>query len=85
MSKEIRITTEDNPFDPFTDFSQWYMYDIGLGYNTCARLARIAPTSDALSPEENNSIIESGIEELIKYGCISKDGKHVEYRRVYKE
>ena len=41
MQDDVAITTLDNPFNPFTDFKQWYSYDIQMGYNTCERLASI--------------------------------------------
>lgn len=34
------ITTVDNPFDPFTDFDNWYRFDESKGYCTSGYLAR---------------------------------------------
>ena len=31
---ETFITTNDNPFNPFTQFKDWYSYDRALGYYT---------------------------------------------------
>lgn len=61
------LTTKDNPFDPFTQFNEWYNFDIDKGYNSCAYLDRIAHTSDRLSDEENAREIERAIDEIIKY------------------
>ena len=61
------ITTFDNPYDPFKQFSDWFLFDVGKGYYTCAYLARIAKTSDQFSEEENNREIERAIDEIIKY------------------
>lgn len=38
------LTTVDNPFDPFTQFNEWYVYDCDKGYNTCALLDRVMST-----------------------------------------
>lgn len=62
-----RLTTIDNPFDPFEEFSDWLLFDIEKGYNTCQYLARIARTSDQFTDEENEKEIESAIDEIIKY------------------
>ncbi len=61
------LTTKDNPFDPFTQFNEWYNFDIDKGYNSCGYLDRIAHTSDQLSDEENAREIERAIDEIIKY------------------
>jgi len=61
------ITTFDNPYDPFERFSDWFLFDVEKGYNSCAYLARIAKTSDQFSDEENEREIERAIDEIIKY------------------
>ncbi len=75
MEKETntiyRLTTTDNPYDPFDDFSNWYMFDVEKGYNTCAYLSRIAKTSESLSEKENNEEIERAIDEIIKYNPLN--------------
>lgn len=64
--RECRLTTFDNPYDPFEQFVPWFLFDIEKGYNTCSYLARIARTSEQLSEEENNQEIEKAIDEIIK-------------------
>ena len=67
MEKKVMLTTFDNPYDPFTQFSEWFLFDVEKGYNTCSYLARIAKTSDQLSEKENQEEIERAIDEIIKY------------------
>lgn len=62
-----RLTTVDNKHDPFTDFKRWFETDIALGYNTSAKLASRAKTSDAFTEQENDQAIEDAIDEIIKY------------------
>lgn len=64
---DVALTTFDNPFNPFDDFTKWFMFDIDKGYNSCGYLDRIAHTSDALTDQENEDEIERAIDEIIKY------------------
>lgn len=59
------ITTEDNPYDPRTDFEAWYMWDTGQGYNTSAYLARVAAVADEFPEAVQDRQIEDAIDEII--------------------
>lgn len=61
------LTTYDNPYDPFTQFHDWYRYDMDKGYDCCGYLDRIAHTSEQLSEEENDREIERAILQIIKF------------------
>ena len=61
------LTTIDNPFDPFEQFTSWFLFDVEKGYYSCSRLARIANLSDELSEKEVDEEIERAIDEIIKY------------------
>lgn len=69
------LTTFDNPYNPFEQFTLWFLFDEEKGYHSSAYLGRIARTSDELSEEENNSEIERAIDEIIKY----------DFRNIYKK
>jgi len=60
------LSTIDNPYDPFDDFKNWFMFDVQHGYNSCAYLGRIAQTSDQFTEKENFEEVERAIDELIK-------------------
>lgn len=77
--KGVALTTIDNPFNPFTDFTKWFLYDIEKGYYSCAYLARIARTSDQLSDAENLNEIERAIDEIIRLDFMGI------YKKVYEE
>lgn len=49
---EYRLTTIDNPFDPFEQFNDWFLYDMEKGYNTCEILSRMSADTSELSDEE---------------------------------
>jgi hypothetical protein len=71
MNGSCALTTFDNPFDPFEQFSDWFRYDVDQGYYSCAYLARIAKTSEQFSDEENNQEIERAIDEIIKHDFLN--------------
>jgi len=77
--RRAMITTYDNPYDPFNQFQQWFLYDVAKGYNTCSYLDRVARTSDALSDQENSEIIEDAIDEIVKYDLFNI------YKKVVRE
>ena len=72
------LTTFDNPYNPFTQFDNWFHFDTEKGYNTCDYLGRIAKTSDEFSDEEYSRAIEAAIDEIIKYDFMNI------YRKIYK-
>lgn len=78
MYNECMLTTLDNPYDYFTEFSAWFLFDVEKGYNTCSYLARIAKLSDDFTEKETNEAIEKAIDEIIKYDFMNI------YKKVYK-
>lgn len=64
-SDEMMLTTVDNPYDPFTDWDNWFAYDEQSGYHTCGLLARLALTSNSLSDEANELAIDHAIKDIL--------------------
>lgn len=64
--KVYMLTTKDNPYNPFTNFEEWYRFDRDKGYYCSERLARIATTSNTLSDVENERFKEQAIDFLIE-------------------
>jgi len=75
MQSRCMLTTFDNPYNPFEQFTSWFLFDVEKGYDSCAYLGRIARTSDQLSEEENDLEVERAIDEIIKY----------DFRNIYKK
>lgn len=65
-TNESMLTTLDNPYNPFTQYDEWYAFDVGMGYNTCAYLARVALTSDELSEKDNDDAISQAMKEILE-------------------
>ena len=64
--KATMVTTVDNPFDPFEQFDQWFLFDVEKGYNTCAKLGRLGRISDEMSQKEENDEVERVIDRIIE-------------------
>lgn len=60
------LTTVDNPYDPLTQYDEWYAYDESSGYCSTGLLARIVITSDELSDADQMQAIELAIDEIVK-------------------
>ena len=72
MENEFMLTTFDNPFDPFEQFTSWFLFDIEKGYYTCQYLARIANLSADMSQKEVDEEIERAIDEIIQYNPLGR-------------
>jgi len=69
--KEAMLTTIDNEWDPFENFSEWYSRDLQLAREQNRRpasgyLAIIASCSDDVSDNEFNQIMNDAIDEIVE-------------------
>ena len=75
------LTTEDNPFDFFTQQDRWINYDYQMGYNTCGKIAKASRYSHNLSTAENRRAINDACLDLIRNNgtnfVLSRDGTQV--------
>lgn len=76
----VWVTTIDNPFDPFTDFDNWYRYDESKGYCTSGYLARYCNSDDSdLSDTEYEKRLDNAITKVLNNDFI---GEYIKVRRV---
>ena len=61
------LTTFDNPYNPFDQFTEWYLFDVEKGYNTCSHMARLANLTDDMTQKEIDEENERVIDKLIEY------------------
>lgn len=79
MAKQFMLTTVDNPYDPFEDFTSWLLFDNEKGYNSSDKVTRIAKLTDDMTDFEENEEIERAIDVIIEhdflniYKKVSKD------------
>lgn len=79
MMNDCMLTTNDNPYDPFTQFEHWFLFDVEKGYDSCGYLARIAKIADGMSEAEQNEEIEHAIDEIISLDIFGV------YKKVYRK
>ena len=72
MEKGFMLTTLDNPFDPFDDFTSWFMFDCEKGHNTSSRLARLANIDSEMSQKEVDEEMERVMDFIVKYDLEDK-------------
>jgi len=66
VSGNYMLTTIDNPFNPFEQFTSWFMFDVEKGYNSCSRLARMANIGEDFTQKEIDEEIERAIDRIIE-------------------
>lgn len=64
------LSTNDNPFNPYTHWDEWYAFDVAAGYNTSAYLARIVLTSDEMSSSDQRIAIQEAIDEILELNVL---------------
>lgn len=66
MTKQFALSTSDNPFNPFIDYSSWLSFDKEKGYDSSERLMRVAKITEEMSDVEETREIEKAIDTIIK-------------------
>lgn len=76
---DAMLTTVDNPYDPFTQYDDWYKWDIQAGYDTCGYLDRVSYSSHELSETDQDEAIAMAMEEIV---LLNINGR---YKMVFRE
>ena len=63
---DLMLTTLDNPYNPFTQFGEWYAFDTMKGYRTCELLDNYCYSSTSLSDVDILESIKTAIEEIVQ-------------------
>lgn len=79
MSREVALTTADNPFDPIDDYDNWKAFDTQKGYYSDEYVARILKTSNDFSEEQQKRDYEDAIDEIISFNLTGN------YKKIVKE
>lgn len=79
MANDCRLTTFDNPFDPFEQFTSWLLFDNENNYFTLNKLDRISHYTDDMSDKEIDEEHERAINEIIDNDFLNI------YKKVYRK
>jgi hypothetical protein len=71
------LTTKDNPFNPYTQWNEWWAWDEDKGYHSSGLLDRIAKTSDELSDHDYHDALRYAVDRIIEEDVLDI------YKRVY--
>ena len=83
MAEEVMLSTIDNPYNPFENFEQWYMFDELQARREnrptcCSYLARVDYSSDEVSDAEQIQTMNDIIDEII---ALNLSGKFIKVTR----
>lgn len=70
----VRLTTTNNPWNPFTHFQEWYSFDVVHGYGCSEYLARVLKISDDLSENDVELMTEAAIDAIVGLAVPLADG-----------
>ena len=66
-SREVALTTVDNPYDPIDDYDNWRAFDYQKGHCCDEYVARCMRTSSEFPDEMIEEDYERAIDEIVKY------------------
>lgn len=83
MAEEVMLSTIDNPYNPFDNFEQWYMFDELKARQEnrptcCGYLARVDYSSDEVSEAEQIQTMNDIIDEIL---TLNLSGKFIKLTR----
>lgn len=65
MTHECALTTVDNPYDPFTEWNEWFAWDFNAKYHSPSLLARLLITSSDLSEADQRLDLENVVNKIV--------------------
>lgn len=63
---QCMATTMDNPYNPFTNFTEWLVYDQSHNYNTCQLVAAFNEASRFMEDEDYEFETNEAINKLLE-------------------
>lgn len=78
MTKHSMLSTIDNPWNPFDDYTAWAAWDMSHGYNSSSLLAYVAAVSYETTTAKELEAIEEAIDEIVSENV---SGMHIKVTR----
>lgn len=63
--QNVMLSTVDNPWNPWTHFSEWYAFDESFGYHSSSLLAHVAKTFVSDSDDDETTATQLAINEIV--------------------
>jgi len=60
------LTTVDNPYHPVDEIDKWNDFDLGHGYRTLERFAKVAPAVTGLADAEEQRNINAAVDDFVR-------------------
>ena len=79
MDNDYLLTTIDNPYDPFEQFSLWLLFDKEQGYNTIDYLGRVLKLTPEMTRKEEEEAYDQAVDIII-----ANDFLNI-YKRVFRQ
>lgn len=61
----VMLSLATNPFNPFTQFDDWYAFDRRQGFDTAGFLARLAVVSPEMSEADQEQFVEDAVDSIL--------------------
>ena len=68
---QCMLSTIDNPFNPFEQFTAWLLFDKEKGWNCCEVFDRVANITDEMTQKEINEETERAIDQIIEHDFLN--------------
>lgn len=79
MNNDYLLTTFDNPYDPFEQFSLWLLFDKEQGYNTIDYIGRLLHLTPEMTRKEEEAEYDRVVDTII-----ANDFLNI-YKRFYRQ
>lgn len=62
----VMLSLVSNPYNPFTEFNDWYRFDHREGFDTAGLLARIVSVSSEQSDADQELAVEQAVDSILE-------------------